>query len=440
MVIGNGTAGQTAAAAARLSSRGAEVLVLERHPYPSYHPCALPYVLSGKLGLDDVVERRSRPGVQVIVRAEARRIDPERKEVTFEADGDEERVHYDSLIIATGLRPVLPPIPGRDLEGVSKLWDVEDAERILGWLGEKVAVVGGSATGIETAAELATTGREVTLMEMMDQLMPGKVDPPIASAAAKALSEMGVKVMLRARVEEIRGSGGRVTGVAAAGGRFVEADTVILAAGVRPESRLAAEAGLPIGETGGLVVDDEMRVVKDVYAAGDVAEVKNLVSGRPMVTGLASTALVQGRVAGENSVGGRTKYPGALCPYVLRFGEYELGGVGLTAGEAFRLGMEYKTGSFSGSDRPRYSPDRERVTGWFVADPEGRLLGAQFFGRRGIRERVALATLAIRMGMRIQDLRLLEYPYNPEVCDVAEPAVVLAEVLWRKYFRRTSHL
>ncbi|RLG46547.1 MAG: hypothetical protein DRO06_04245, partial [Thermoproteota archaeon] len=412
VVIGNGTAGQTAAAVARKERREAEVIVLERHSYPAYHPCALPYVLGGRVRLEDAVDRTRRPGVEVLTRAEVKSIDREKREVEYVRDGEEERLSYDSLIVATGLRPILPPIEGLGLEGVRKLWDLEDAEYLLRVMGERVAVIGGSATGIEVAASLAESGRDVWLIEMMEQLMPGKVDPPIASEAAKALVEMGVKVMLKSPAERVEGR--EKAEAVVAGGERIEVDTVVISAGVKPNSDLARRAGLKVGETGGIVVDDRMRTSDpSIYAAGDVAQVRDFVTGRPVVVGLASTALVQGKVAGENAVGGEARYPGALGPFVVHMGEYSLGGVGLTSSTAERLGIEHLSGRFSALAKPRYVDPESRIICWMVTDRSGRLLGAQFFGKEGVRERVAAATLAIYSGMGVEDLRKMEFPYNP---------------------------
>ncbi len=432
VVIGNGTAGQTAAGFAKKDNPECEVVVLERHPYPSYHPCALPYVVAGEIPLESVVDRVTRPGIEVITSAEVERIDLEERKVHFSRGGSAESLEYDALVIATGLRPTKPPIAGLDLEGVRLLWDVEDAEYILKHMGERVVVVGGSATGLEVAGALAKTGKEIWLVEMMEQLMPGKVDPPVASTVAKHLRSLGVKVLLKSPVREIRGPTGRVSEVVA-GDQVIEADTVIVAAGVKPNSKLAAEAGIPIGETGGIKVDDRMQAAPGVYAAGDVAEVKEYVTGRPVVTGLVSTALVQGRIAGRNAVGGDLRYRGALSPYVIHVGDRLLGGVGLSATQATRWGLEHITGRLSTLDLERFAPGVERVLSWLVATPDGRLIGAQFWGAKEVWGRVSTATLAILSGMGLQDLLTTEFAYHPLLTPVSEPLTVLADSVLRRF-------
>jgi len=436
VVIGNGTAGQTASAVAKKDSPDADVIVLEKNEYPSYHPCALPYVVSGRLPLDAAIERATRPGIEVITRARATKIDAEPKVVHYVKDGSEEKLDYDVLIIATGLKPAKPPIQGLDLEGVRVLWNVEDAQYILEHMGERIVVVGGSATGIEVAAALSEVGKEVWLVEMLEQLMPGKVDPPIASAAAKYLASIGVNVLLKSPVKEIRGPTGRVSEVVA-GDKVIEADTVIVAAGVKPNSQLAAESGLPIGETGGIKVNDELQVAPSIYAAGDVAEVRDFVTGRPTVTGLASTALVQGRVAGRNAVGGDLKYRGALSPFVVHVGDYLLAGVGLPSTQAERLNIPHVTGRFSSRDLEKYVPGSSKMVTWLVASPEGRLLGAQFWGQKEIWGRVTAATLAIMHGMSLRDLLVTEFSYHPLVTPVSEPMTVLADSMMKRYMLRS---
>ncbi|RLG40382.1 MAG: hypothetical protein DRO05_06435, partial [Thermoproteota archaeon] len=170
VVIGYGTAGQTASAIAKKRNPELEVVVLEKRSYPAYHPCLLPYALSGKVPLEDIVERRKPPNVELITNATAKKIDPYRKLVEFERGGSVEHLEYDFLVISTGLRPTVPPVEGLDLEGVSLFWTVEDVERLQRRNLERVAIIGGSATGIEVAAELAALGKDVTLVEMMEQL------------------------------------------------------------------------------------------------------------------------------------------------------------------------------------------------------------------------------------------------------------------------------
>ncbi|MCS7103491.1 MAG: FAD-dependent oxidoreductase, partial [Candidatus Korarchaeum sp.] len=344
-----------------------------------------------------------------------------------------ESIHYDKVIIATGLSPVVPRVDGIDLEGIGTVWDLESVRDLLNQLGNEVVVVGGSATGIEVASELSITGRKVTLIEAMEQLMPGKLDPPISSLVMKSLSDLGVKVMLKTPMERLEGTGGRLTHVVTPKGR-IEADTAIVVIGAKPNISVATESGLLIGETGGIKVDDYM-FTSDPYilAAGDVAEVRDFVTGKPTLTGLASTALVQGRIAAENAVGGRTKYLGALSPFLVSVGDYFFGGVGLSASRAEAFSVDYIAFRFSGADLPRYMKDKDNTVIWMVTDREGKLLGAQVFGRRGIRERILFLTAAIYANFRVQDIRIMEFAYQPEVCDVLEPIATAAEGIYRKY-------
>ncbi len=430
LVIGYGTAGQTAASTIRKLSREAEVIVLERHRYPIYHPCSLPMVLSGRLDLDDVVERRPWPGVEVRTESNVISVNLDRKKVTYERRGDLESLDFDKLIISTGLKPTFPQVEGLDLEGVGTVWDVESVEHLLGIMGDKIVVVGGSATGIEVSAELAHTGKDVTLLEMEDQLMPGKIDPPIASLAAKTLSSLEVKVRVKTPLRSIIGRSGRVSEVIGGNARY-EADTVIVVTGARPNSTLAEKAGLKVGVTGGVVVDEYFYTSsKQVLAAGDVAEVKDFITGRPTTTGLASTAMVQGKIAGQNCIGRFTRYEGAVSPFIVSVGKYLLGGVGLTASLAERLGITHATFRIAASDLPRYMEGRDRLVLWLVTDSMGRILGGQVFGKRGVRDRVAMLTLAIVNRMRLQDLRKIPLPYNPEVCDVADPLAMLSDAIF----------
>ena len=433
VVIGYGTAGQTASAIAKKRDPELEIVVLEKRSYPAYHPCSLPYVLSGKIPLEDAIERSGPPNLELILKAVAKRIDPHKKEVEFEREGSKEVIDYDFLVISTGLRPTVPPIEGLDLEGVSLFWTVEDVERLRRRSLEKVVVVGGSATGIEVAAELAALGKEVTIIEMMEQLLPGKLDPPIASLVAQSLTKMGVRVLLKHPLKRVLGKGGEVTGVVA-GDKEIEADTVILCTGAKPNVELAKNSGIRVGKRGGISVDPWMRTeYPNIYAAGDAAEVKDFVTGRPIIPGLASTALVQGRVVGANISGGDIKYEGALCPFIVHFGEFEVGSTGLTSSRAEEEGIKHVFGRFRGPDMAKEVPWSSSIVTWLVIDRSGKLLGAQFFGKRGVWGRIIFCTLGIMKGLRLDEIERIEFGYHPLISPVIEPLAVLAEALKRKY-------
>lgn len=434
VVIGHGTAGQTAAAVLKKVDPDSQVTVIEKGRHVAIHPCSLPMVLSGRLSLADIEEKVPRGKVDILLCSEAKKIDRERKMVYFLREGKMESIHYDKVILATGLSPLVPRVEGIELEGVGTVWNLETVSDLLRQLGNKVVVVGGSATGIEVASELAKTGRDVTLIEAMEQLMPGKIDPPISSMVLKSLSDLGVRVMLKAPMERLEGSGGKLTYVVTPKGK-IEAETAIVVIGAKPNVSVAAESGLVIGETGGVRVDDYLFTSDpSILAAGDVAEVRDFVTGRPTLTGLASTALVQGRIAAENAAGGKTKYLGALSPFLVSVGDYFFGGVGLTASRADSLSIDYLAFRFSGSDLPKHMPGKDNAVVWMITDKQGKVMGAQVFGRRGVRERILFLTAAIYAGFRIQDIRIMEFAYQPEVCDVLEPIATASEGIYRKYF------
>ncbi len=433
VVVGHGTAGQTAAAVLKKVDPDSDVYVLEKGKYVSNHPCSLPAVVGGRLSLEALEKTAPKGRINIILEAEAYKIDTEKKEVYFNKEGSSDSLYYDKLILTTGLRPVFPRIEGMGLDGVGTVWDIDTVKRLLNMLGNKVAVVGGSATGIEVAAELAKTGREVILIEALEQLMPGKLDPPISSMIARTLTKMGVKVMLKTRMEKLEGSGGKLSYVVTNSGK-IEADTAIVVIGAKPNSDLALRSGLVIGETGAVKVDEYLYTSDpNILAAGDVAEVRDFVTGHPTATGLASTAVVQGRIAAENVSGTNIKYKGALSPYIVPVGDYWFGGVGLSASKADKLGMDYLAFRFAGSDLPRYMPGRDTFITWLITDRRGKILGAQLFGRRGVRERILFLTAAIYAGFRVQDVRLMEFAYQPELCDLLDPITITAEGMSRKY-------
>ena len=433
VVIGHGTAGQTAAAVLKKVDPNSDVYVLEKGKYVSNHPCSLPAVVGGRLSIESLEKTAPKGRINIILEAEAYKIDVKGKEVHFNKNGASDKLYYDRLILTTGLKPTFPKIEGINLGGVGTVWSIDSVKRLLNMLGNRVIIVGGSATGIEVAAELARTGRDIILIEALEQLIPGKLDPPISSMVAHVLTKMGVKVMLKTRMEKLEGSEGKLNYVVTNSGK-IEADTAIIVIGAKPNSDLALRSGLAIGETGAVKVNEYLYTSDpSILAAGDVAEVKDFITGQPTATGLASTAVVQGRIAAENVSRRNIMYRGALSPYIVPVGDYWLGGVGLSASKADKLGIKYLAFRFAGSDLPRYMLGRDTFATWLITDKEGKILGAQLFGRRGVRERILFLTAAIYAGFKIQDVRLMEFAYQPELCDLLDPIAIAAEGMSRKY-------
>lgn len=438
VIIGFGSAGLTAAATTRAVNPTAKITVLERRPYATYHPCDIPFAIGGEVpDIKKLIEPApSLPNVEVRTATEARAIDKGARRVEFKELRTEKRgtIEYDALILATGSYPFVPPIPGVDLGGVFAIKTVEDGQAVIGELGKakKAAVVGAGPIGLETAVALRNRGLEVTLVEMFPSILPNMLDPDMASQVVERLTEKGVEVMCGQTVEKI--SGDRRPTSISVGGKELPADLVILATGVKPEVRLAKEAGIELGETGGIKVDERMLTnTQDIYAAGDCAEAFCMITKRPMLSQLSTTAILMGRVAGTNAAGGEAKFEGTLNTTVTSAYGLEIASTGLTMEVARRAGMDPIVGRIRTLDRSRFYPGGKPITVKLLVEPKKhRLIGGQILASDGAAERANLLALAIKRGMTVKELSRIEYCYAPPVCDVIEPLVMAAEAVLRK--------
>ncbi|RLE96455.1 MAG: pyridine nucleotide-disulfide oxidoreductase [Thermoprotei archaeon] len=442
VIIGYGTAGMTAAGYARVTNRKASIIVFERRSYAVYHPCSLPDLIAGSLERSAVVEEAPRmPNLVVHTSTIVEEVDVSGRKVRARdlRSGKVIEEEYDALILATGSKPYIPrAIRVEDSRGVYTLKVVEDAEAISGVASKysSAVVVGGSALGIEVAYALRKRGLKVTLVEYFPQLMPGKLDPELAERVAHFLSSAGVEVMLGKGVAEVGGPEGEKK-VTTADGETLEAGFVVMATGVRPDVELAKQMGLEIGETGGVRVDEFMRTsIEGVYAAGDVAEVKDLITGKPTLSLFASTALLMGRVAGINAAGGREEFRGVLQNWVVNLEGFKFGAVGLTEQAARKAGIDVMTATVTAPEKPRFYPGYTEVTIKLVVErDEGRVVGAQVLGRGEVVEKLNLLSVAIARGLTISELPHLEFAYTPSLNEVVHPIYVAADAILRRFKR-----
>lgn len=310
VIIGNGIAGNSAASTIRRLNKEADITIISEETYPLYSACVLANYVSGETGRERIFLKAFpdylQENIQLISGQKAIALDVGRKRVILESESKT----YDKLIIAAGSKPVVPAIKGKDKKGVFTFKSVDDADRIYGWDGQTVVVVGSGPIGIEISLALNKKGYRVFLVELLDWILPRVFDEYPASIIKDILEQGGIEVSTGERVLEILGSD-RVEGVATDRRRII-CDTVILAAGMRTEVELA-EGALKLGELGGILVDDRLCTsVPDVYACGDCIEVKDLVTGHPALSLLWHNARWQGEIAGCNAAGIPRNYPGSL--------------------------------------------------------------------------------------------------------------------------------
>ena len=445
-VVGGVAGGAGAAVKARRVSEDADIVVLERTPYVSWANCGLPYYIGGIIRQRDdlfvVTPERlaSRFNIDVRTRHEVLAIDRARRRVSVRnlETGDAWEEPYDALILATGSEPARPPIRG--LEGCSRVFtlvSMEDGDRLRGFLDERkptnAVVIGGGFIGLEAADALLERGLDVTLVEMMDQLLP-PVDREMAEPLAAHLRDKGARVLLGEKVAAVTqrgGAGGDGAGASGlqlelASGDTVACDFVVSAAGVTPRLDLARQAGLAIGRAGGVVVNDRMQTSDpSIYAAGDICEIKHLVTGKPVRVPLAGPANKQARVAGANAAGGNMRYAGSLGTMVVKVGDLSIAKTGLSEREASSEGIPHYVSYTHSQHHAGYYPGARMMTIKLVADRfTGRLLGAQIVGGAGVDKRIDVIATAIQARMTVEDLEDLDLSYAPPYSSAKDPVNV----------------
>ena len=448
LIIGGVAAGMKAAARARRLDPSARITVIERGEHLSYGACALPYYVEGLVPeLDDVRRTnngtlrdedffRRVKGVEVRSRCEALAIDRDRRTVRLrDPAGGEEDLAYDALVLATGNRPIVPPLPGVDLPGVRALKTPEDAAFLAAEArpGRRAVIVGGGLIGLEMAEALRSRGLEVTLLEMKDQVLASALDFGMAALVHRELRKNGVDLRLGEALQAIEGENGRVARVVTANGTY-RADLVLLAIGVRPEVGLARAAGLDIGPTGAIAVDERLRTSDPaIWAAGDCAECRDLLSRRPVYVPLGSTANKHGRVAADNICGREATFPGVLGSLIVKVFGLNVARTGLSEEDAHLVGREPVTHLAPSPDRAHVYPGVKPICVKLIADrADRRLLGAQIVGPGAIDKRIDALATALTFGATLDQLAQLDLCYAPPFSSAMDPVHQAANALRNK--------
>jgi len=436
LIIGAVALGPKVACRLRRLDPEAEITLIDRDNLISYGGCGIPYYVGGDISdIEELYSTTSHAvrdaaffenckGVKVLTRVEAREIKRREKQVRVcHLDtGEEELLSYDKLVLATGARAVRPPFPGVDLPGVFTVSDLHDAETIKSLMAKgsvgKVAVIGAGAIGLEiTEAMTDLWGIETTLIEMEDQVMPTLLGKCIARVAAKEMEKHGVDLLLEARVHEI--SRIEPTGklLVNTSKRALEVDMVILAAGVRPNTSLARDAGLSIGRSGGISVDRRMRTSDpDIYAGGDCVEVRNLISGENMLMALGSLANRQGRIIATNISGGQSHFKGTVGTFCIKIFDLGVSKAGLTYRQAKETGFDPVYAVVAQADHAHFYPSSELIYISLLADKKSRkILGIEAAGKNGVAVKARVDTVAVLLqhGLDVDEVCCLETAYAP---------------------------
>ncbi|MCD6446019.1 FAD-dependent oxidoreductase [Candidatus Bathyarchaeota archaeon] len=441
IIIGAHAAGVDAASAARKTDRAAEITLITKQKKAGYSPCGLPFVLGGHIPSFDklVVFPTSyfqMMKLNLMLETKATNINVENKTVEVQdKDGKNQTLEYDSLILATGASPFIPPIKGREKPGIHVLRTIEDGEKIDQAIrnGAKSAIImGAGLIGIETAVALQERGLKTTVVELLPQILPAMLDADMAKEVQKMLEQKGINIMVNKGVEEFLGEE-KVNGIIA-GGEQLNADLIIAAFGVRANTELAKKAGITIGETRGIKTNLRMETnVKDVYAAGDCAESINLITKRPTLSQLGTTAVRQAKVAGTNAAGGYAVFPGVLGSAVTKLFEMEVGATGLTEFFARKAGLEVVTGTITSKTRPDYYPGGKSIKIKLVVERESeRVIGAQIIGGEEVTQRINAISIGIQKQITVRELAKADTAYAPPLNETWEPMVLAAQIALRK--------
>lgn len=436
LIIGGVAGGATAAARARRLSESAEITLVERGPYVSYANCGLPYFISrdiqkrSKLILQTPEGFDSRYGVKVLVDTEALEVDRQGKRVRVKGPEGEAWLTYDALILAQGGNPVTPRVPGVESRHVFRLWTIPDMDRIHQFIeSDKPAtavVTGGGFVGLEMAEAFAKRGIATTVVELLPRVMSG-MDPEFGALIAARLEAHGVRVLTGVGLGAIRPD---TEDVELSDGSRVPAGLVLLSVGVRPELDLAKNAGLALGECGGLQVDERLRTSDPaIWAAGDMNEIVHKVSGRKVRVPLAGPANRQGRIAASNALGVPMVYSGALSSSVVKLFDATAASTGLGEESARMNGFDAAAAVVVRDHHAGYFPGAKEMVLKMVYDRTSRrVLGAQAFGEEGVEKRIDAIAVALQGKLTIDDLAEVDLAYAPPYSSANDPINLAAFV------------
>lgn len=440
IIIGGVAGGATAAARLRRVDEQAEILLIEKGKYISYANCGLPYYIGGvitdrkKLLLQTPASFGQRFRVDVRVQNEVLAIHPETKTVTIcRADGQKYEETYDKLLLSPGANPVKPPLEGIDSEGIFTLRNVEDTDQIKAYITEKqvkhAVVVGAGFIGLEMAENLHYAGVGVSVVEMGNQVM-APIDFSMAAHIHQHLIQKSVSLYLEEGVTHFKHTGEGIT-VFLKSGKTILTDMVLLSIGVRPATALAQQAGLKLGETGGIWVNEYLETsAKDIYAVGDAIEYPHPLTGKPWLNYLANPANRQGRIVADNmALGNSISYEGAIGTSIAKVFDLTVASTGLAAKRLKQWGMEFRSSVTHSASHAGYYPDALPLTLKLTFHPKtGKLYGAQCIGHEGVDKRVDQLAGIIKRGGSVYDLMETEHAYAPPFSSAKDPIAIAGYV------------
>lgn len=431
LIVGGVAGGATAATRLRRLSEENEVIIFEKGQYVSFANCGLPYHISGTIDKRDALllqtpeSLKERYNLDVRVFKEVLSIYTDEKKISVKnlQTGEIYLENYDKLLLSPGAEPIKPPFEGIDSDKIYTLRNIPDMDKIVAKTknAQNFVVVGGGFIGLEVAENLIEAGKSVKLVELGNQVM-APVDFDIASFVHEKAKQKGLELLLNVGVEKFNDKGETIE-VSLNNGTSVETDAVILAIGVKPETKLAIEAGLEIGETRGILVNEFMQTSNpDIYAVGDAIEVAHYINNKKVLIPLAWPANRQGRIVADNIVlGNQYKYTGSLGSSILKFFELSVASTGLNEKTLKKFGIPYKTAIVTRGHHAGYYPGAKNMVLKLIFDENGKIFGAQAIGEAGVDKRIDVIATAIKGNLTVYDLPEIEITYAPPFNSAKDP-------------------
>ncbi len=431
LIVGGVAGGATAATRLRRLSEENEVIIFEKGQYVSFANCGLPYHIGGTIHKRDALllqtpeSLNERYNLDVRVFSEVLSINTTEKKVTVKNLQSEEiyTESYDKLLLSPGAEPIKPPFEGINSDKIYTLRNIPDMDKIITKTknSQNFVVVGGGFIGLEVAENLIEAGKSVKLVELGNQVM-APVDFDIASFVHEKAKQKGLELLLNVGVEKFKDKG-EIIEVFLNDGTSVETDAVILAIGVKPETKLAVEAGLEIGETRGILVNEFLQTSNpDIYAVGDAIEVAHYINNKKVLIPLAWPANRQGRIVADNIIlGNQYKYSGSLGSSILKFFELSVASTGLNEKSLKKFGIPYKTAIVTRGHHAGYYPGAKNMVLKLIFDENGKIFGAQAVGEAGVDKRIDVIATAIKGNLTVYDLPEIEITYAPPYNSAKDP-------------------